>query len=156
VKHALTIWQRLIAAWAEPGARSLPADSEFRKEIPVATAHAGYFPAAIVALAAWSKAANDKHNPGEPVHWARGKSTDQEDCIARHSLDLADARRTGDTVAILEELTCRAWRANAELQLFCESIGAPLAPAARLPVEQQPTLTAPCPDCGRGWCGCWL
>lgn len=132
------IWQRLVEAWQQPGARSLPSDSEFRKEIPIDSAHHQYFPAAIVAIAAWSRAANEKHNPGQPVHWARGKSVDQNDCIARHSLDLNDAaaaeRRGDDTLAaMLEESTCRAWRANAELQLLCERIGAPLAPAAVLP-----------------------
>lgn len=135
-----TIWQRLVEAWQQPGARSLPADSNFRKEIPVDSANYRYFPAAVVAKAAWSKVANDKHNPGQPVHWARGKSMDHNDCVARHSLDLADMQASGerdpaaDTLAaMLEEATCRFWRAGAELQLLCERIGAPLAPAARLP-----------------------
>lgn len=139
------IWQRLVDAWSRPDARSLPTDSDFRKDIPVACGFNRYFPAAIVAIAAWSKVANDKHNPGEPLHWARGKSMDQDDCLARHDLDLADAQRASDGVAELEEATCAAWRANARLQLLCERLGAPLAPNARLPLDDvdAPVQAAP-------------
>lgn len=140
-----SIWQRLVDAWARPDARSLPTDSEFRKDIPVASGFNRYFPAAVVAIAAWSKAANDKHNPGEPLHWARGKSMDQDDCLARHDLDLADAAAHGgdQAAAELEEATCAAWRANARLQLLCERLGAPLAPNARLPLDEAPVQAAP-------------
>jgi hypothetical protein len=128
-----TIWQRLIDAWSKPNARSLPEDSDFRKEIPVSSGCYRYFPAAMVAIAAWSKVANDKHNPGEPLHWARGKSMDQDDCLARHDLDLADAQ---DDATELEEATCAAWRAMARLQLIAETLGAPLAPNARRPLDE--------------------
>jgi len=36
----------------------------------------------------------------------------------------------------LEELTCKAWRALAELQEYAESLGAPAAPAATFPEEK--------------------
>jgi len=130
-----TIWQRLAAAWAMPGARSLPVDSNFRKEIPLASGCYEYFPAALVALAAWSKVANEKHNPGEPMHHARGKSADHADCIARHALDQADAERANDLIAQLEEATCKFWRAGADCQLIAEKLGAPLAPRARVPQD---------------------
>jgi hypothetical protein len=42
---------------------------------------------AVAALCNHSKKGNDKHNPGEPLHWSRDKSNDHEDCIARHLID---------------------------------------------------------------------
>jgi hypothetical protein len=43
-----------------------------------------YFPDAIAALAEHSFKGNEKHNPGEALHHARGKSMDHTDCIMRH------------------------------------------------------------------------
>jgi hypothetical protein len=36
-----------------------------------------------------SKMGNDKHNPGEPLHWDRSKSTDELDALSRHLIDVA-------------------------------------------------------------------
>lgn len=108
-------------------ARTLPDDSDARKEIPLAEGCLFYFPAALVAVAKVSKAGNDKHNPGQPMHHARGKSTDHADCQLRHMVDAREstgAERTG-------HLASKAWRALAELQEHCESLGAPRAPNAR-------------------------
>lgn len=84
-----------------------------RKAAPVWAVMAEYFPDAFMALARLSKKANDKHNPGEPMHWARGKSTDQLDCAARHMLtpDRIDPE-TGEI-----ELVAAFWRLGAEVQL---------------------------------------
>jgi hypothetical protein len=71
-----------------------------------------YFPDALAAVARLCLKANDKHNPGEPMHWARGKSTDQLDCIARHSLTPGDLDEFGELEAV-----AMAWRALAALQL---------------------------------------
>ena len=84
-----------------------------RKAAPVWAGVLRYFPDALMAVARVSKKGNEKHNPGEPLHWARGKSMDQEDCIVRHLLtpDAVDPD-SGET-----ELAHAAWRALAALQL---------------------------------------
>ncbi len=126
---AACVWERLVASWRQHG-RTLPTDSAFRKEFPIESGVNRYFPAAIVCCAAWSKFNNNKHNPGEPLHHSRAKSSDHEECIGRHNFDIADAQRRGDVVTELEEATAVFWRAGARLQILCEKLGAPLAPAA--------------------------
>lgn len=126
---APNLWDTLRAAWA--AGSTLPKDSAQRKLFPVDSGHNAYFPAAIVAVAGWSRAANEKHNPGQPLQHARGKSPDHRDCQARHAIDSADP-----TCDKLEELTCKAWRAYAELQEYAESLGAPPAPAATFPNKE--------------------
>lgn len=126
---------------------TLPTDSEERKNIPLRGGCYNYFPAALIGVAQWSKRGNDKHNPGQPLHHARGKSMDHEECIERHGSDLADllaqlergAIAGGSLLqAILDEYDARAWRALAASQEFREKHGlAPLAPAARLPETNQ-------------------
>lgn len=119
---------------------TLPTDSAERKEVPLAEGCLFYFPAALAGVARISKKGNDKHNPGEPLHHARGKSTDHADCIIRHLTDLGDrlaAERRSDlnvhAQGILEEASCLAWRALALSQELHERFGAPLAPNAKLP-----------------------
>lgn len=86
--------------------------SEERKNRPLARGVLDYFPDALMEVAAVSKAGNDKHNPGQPMHHARGKSTDHADCIVRHLKDRGKIdpetgqRHSGET----------AWRALALLQ----------------------------------------
>lgn len=128
---------------------TLPADSAEHKEYPLHAGLLAYFPAALAGVARHSKLGNDKHNPGEPLHHARGKSMDHEDCILRHLVDLSDllARRErvskrvmlADTARnralydepILAEANALAWRALALAQRLHEQIGgAPLAPGA--------------------------
>jgi hypothetical protein len=46
-----------------------------------------YFPDALCEIARVSQAGNDQHNPSEPLHWAREKSTDHADCIVRHLME---------------------------------------------------------------------
>lgn len=48
------------------------------------TVTAGYFPNAIEALARHAQYGNDKHNPGEPLHWAFHKSVEHAESAARH------------------------------------------------------------------------
>jgi Domain of unknown function (DUF5664) len=97
----------------------LTTDSDARKEIPLATGVLDYFPDALADVARLSKIGNDKHNPGEPLHWARGKSMDQADCILRHMID----RGKIDTDGVLHD-TKVAWRALAQLQLTIERLRA--------------------------------
>lgn len=106
---------------------SLPTDSKARKNVPMATGVLDYFPAALAAIAALSKAGNDKHNPGQPLHWARGKSMDHADCIMRHLTD----RGTVDPEDNIRHSVKVAWRALALLQEELEKEeGAPLPRAA--------------------------
>jgi hypothetical protein len=60
-----------------------------RKDYPVFSGVLKYFPLAIMEVAKISKMGNDKHNPGEPLHWDRTKSTDELDALSRHLIDVA-------------------------------------------------------------------
>lgn len=84
-----------------------------RKAEPIHSGCLMYFPDALAAVARVSKAGNDKHNPGEPLHWVRGKSMDQMDAAARHSLT---AERIDPELGEIE-LAPMAWRVLAQLQL---------------------------------------
>jgi hypothetical protein len=94
---------------------TLTDDSEERKTLPIATGVLDYFPDALAEVARLSKIGNDKHNPGEPLHWSRGKSNDHADCIMRHMID----RGTVDKDGLLHDVKV-AWRALAMLQLAIE------------------------------------
>lgn len=84
-----------------------------RKEIPLHTIMAQYFPDAFAALARHSKKNNDKHNPGEPLHWSRNKSSDHLECAARHLL----TPNAIDPVSGETELVAAFWRLGAAVQL---------------------------------------
>ena len=97
---------------------SLPADDNARKALPIFTGLLMYFPDACAAVAEVSRIGNDQHNPGEPLHWAREKSTDQLNTAQRHMMDYG----TGvikDTDGAYH-LAKAAWRILAELQLTIE------------------------------------
>src|SRR5690348_15140244 len=66
---------------------TLPTDSGARKDIPLARGLLDYFPAALARVAELSRIGNEKHNPGEDLHHARGKSGDHADCILRHLVE---------------------------------------------------------------------
>lgn len=90
--------------------------SQERKGEPIHSGCLMYFPDALAAVSRVSVAGNKKHNPGEPLHWARSKSTDQLDCVVRHSLTPTFVdEETGEI-----ELAHACWRALAQLQLFEE------------------------------------
>lgn len=108
---------------------TLPVGSAERKAVPLFSGVLAYFPAALAEVARVSKAGNDKHNPGEPMHHARGKSMDHADCIGRHLLE----HGTIDEEDGLRHSAKLAWRALALLQEELEAAGAPLARGARLP-----------------------
>ena len=82
-----------------------------RKEYPVTTGVLDYFPDAIAMVAHISFLGNQKHNPGEELHWARGKSMDHADCCGRH----LEQRGTLDTEGIRHSAQL-AWRSLALLQ----------------------------------------
>lgn len=93
----------------------LPTDSVERKKTPLWSGLVQYFPDALVAIARLSQVANDQHNPGEPVHWSRGKSSDHEDTLLRHLFDSGSIDTDGQ-----RHTTKVAWRALAMLQLELE------------------------------------
>lgn len=66
---------------------ALPSDAAERNEYPMADGLLYYFPAALAWVARCSKAGNDQHNPGEPLHWAMSKSTDHANKIIRHLME---------------------------------------------------------------------
>lgn len=108
-------------------------DSKERKEIPIFSGFLNYFPLAIAAVARHSKRGNDKHNPGEPIHWARGKSMDHVDCIGRHLLDIDTVNAAGE----YEDLTCLVWRGLAELQMREEArLGKPVSRGSKVSVPE--------------------
>lgn len=95
-----------------------PDSAQGRKDHPVFTGVLMYFPDAIAAVARVSKKGNDQHNPGQPLHWAREKSTDQLDTATRHMMDHG-VGTTKDTDGEYH-LAKAAWRNLAELQLTIE------------------------------------
>lgn len=125
----------------------LPEDSEARKGLPLATGLLDYFPAALAAVAEHSRHGNDKHNPGEPLNWSRGKSQDHADCIARHLIDRGttyEEQIQGKPVR-LRHSAALAWRALALLQEELEAEGAAPGRASKFPT------TAPDPDPDLVW-----
>lgn len=118
-----------------PAARvALPEEHAARKSIPLASGCLDYFPAALAAVAALSRIGNEQHNPGEPMHHARGKSSDHADCIVRHLVDRGrtyDVTIAGQTYRVRHSVAV-AWRALALAQEELElEEGAPLARGAR-------------------------
>lgn len=93
-------------------------EAQKRKETPIFSGVLKYFPLAIAEVARVSKVGNDQHNPGQPLHWAREKSTDQLDCCARHLTDHSINPIDTDGQRHLAKL---AWRALAQLQLDLEN-----------------------------------
>lgn len=104
---------------------TLPTDYAARKALPIFDGVLMYFPLAIQAVASVSVAGNEQHNPGEKLHWAREKSTDQMNTLLRHMMD----HGTGTTKDIDGQyhMAKAAWRALAELQLTLERERATIA-----------------------------
>lgn len=98
--------------------RMLPEDSKTREQYPLFDGLLAYFPAALCEVARWSIVGNNKHNPGEPLHWAREKSTDHENKIIRHLLDARQVDSDGFVEAV-----ALAWRALALCQTILEERG---------------------------------
>jgi hypothetical protein len=95
-------------------------DSKSRKAQPVFSGCLMYFPDALLAIAEHSRKANDKHNPGEPLHWSKDKSKDHADCIGRHLLDIGPDWNAVDPEFGSLHATALAWRALALLQTVLE------------------------------------
>ena len=89
----------------------LPENDIERGEILLATCLLDYFPNACAAVALHSAKSNDKHNPGQPPHWARDKSTDHRNKIARHLIDAGGFDKDGNRHSV-----ALAWRGLALLE----------------------------------------
>jgi len=59
--------------------------AEERKKYPLYEGLMAYFWNVMLRVARVSYDGNEQHNPGQPLHWARGKSKDQMDCMLRHA-----------------------------------------------------------------------
>lgn len=107
--------------------RLIDTDSATRKTFPMCAGLLDYFPDALAAVAEVSHMGNGKHNPGEPMHHARGKSMDHADCIIRHLVG------RGGFDGDMRESAALAWRALALLQEELEAeMGLPLPRGARI------------------------
>lgn len=95
----------------------LPTEPKARKDIPLATGCVDYFPDALIAISRLSFKANTRHNPGEPLHWSKGKSTDHADCLLRHFVQRGEFDEEWQESHTVE----MAWRALALLQMEIEA-----------------------------------
>lgn len=111
---------------------SLPTDAKARKDIPLFRGLFRYFPDALCEIAELSRIGNEQHNAGEPLHWAKEKSTDEGDALLRHQLDVG----TRDTDNV-RHATKVAWRALAQLQREIEADATAFAPPVAETVAQR-------------------
>lgn len=125
---------------------NLPTDAAERKDTPIFSGVLRYFPDALAEVARVSKAGNDQHHPGTPLHWDKSKSTDEGDALIRHQLDAGtidtDGQRHSAKVA---------WRALAQLQRELDAEAEPAVTVGRgdpamlritpLPQETEPSYT---------------
>lgn len=110
-------------------AMTLPTDPQARKNIPLARGLLDYFPDALLAVAELSRIGNEQHNPGQPLHWAKEKSTDEPDALMRHLIQ----RGTVDTDGVRHSAKV-AWRALALLQREIDAEAMVATPTAGGPV----------------------
>lgn len=96
----------------------LPTDAKARKALPLYTFMMEYFPDAWLEVVKVAVVGNNQHNPGEPLHWARGKSMDQMDSAFRHVFDYGKGvKKDGEMYTLAQA----AWRLLAQLQLDLEA-----------------------------------
>lgn len=118
-----TAFPSLSATVSSPAPNGLlPTDATTRKAIPIASGVLDYFPAALAEVAKISYAGNQQHNPGQPLHWSRGKSNDHPDTMIRHFLERGTVDVDGQ-----RHSAKMVWRALAILQQELEAEGAPLS-----------------------------
>lgn len=94
----------------------LSTNKDDRKKRPMGTGVLDYFPDALAEVALVSYLGNQQHNPGQPLHWDRSKSSDEADALIRHftergGIDTDGARHSAKMV----------WRALAILQKEIEA-----------------------------------
>ena len=99
--------------------------AQARKSVPIWRGVLMYFPRVWAEVAKVSFLGNQQHNPGQPLHWSRGKSDDHLDSAMRHLLDYGQGARA-DTDGALH-LAKAIWRLCAQLQIDLEQ-GAGIEP----------------------------
>jgi hypothetical protein len=126
---------------------NLPTNATERKEMPIARGVLGYFPDAIAEVAHVSFVGNQQHNPGQPMHWAKGKSTDHADCLVRHLIEAGTIDTDG-----LRHSAKVAWRALALLQTEIENEREAIAEAlwGSEPLVGPERFAHACPDIDQG------
>ncbi len=105
----------------------LPTGSQERKDTPIYSGVMAYFPRALAYIAKVSKAGNDKHNPGQPLHWSKDKSNDHADCVGRHLIE----HGTVDPDDGFRHSGKLAWRALALLETELETAANRVVPLGR-------------------------
>jgi hypothetical protein len=95
-----------------------------------------YFPDAFVEVCKVAVVGNNQHTPGQPLHWAREKSTDQMNTAFRHLFDYG--RGTKMDVDGVLHLAKAIWRLSAQLQLDVEA-----ARAAEPVAKEEPEADRP-------------
>lgn len=119
---------------------TLPVDKQQRKERPVARGCLDYFPDALAEVANLSYIGNQQHNPGEEMHWARGKSDDHADCVIRHLMERGRVDHDG-----IRHIVKVAWRALALAQIEIEQVNQELAAGEE---QRKQMFPDSCPECG--------
>lgn len=94
-------------------------DVKTRKQHPAYSGLIKYFPNALMEVSHVSWVGNEQHNPGQPIHWNREKSTDDADALMRHLIN----RASGE---VFDTDGCRhmakvVWRALAVLEKEIEN-----------------------------------
>lgn len=116
----------------------LPEDAKSRKEYPLYSGLFVYFPDALAEVAHVSWIGNEQHNPGQPLHWDRSKSTDEPDALLRHVADSVTSQFDSDGV---RHSAKAAWRALARLQKEIEADQQGSATESRAIDVEDPTTT---------------
>lgn len=97
----------------------LPTEDAERKKAQLWTYLMEYFPDSFLAEVGVAVAGNEQHNPGQPLHWAREKSTDHYNTAFRHMFDHGrGVKRDKDGQWHLAKAI---WRLKAALQLEIEA-----------------------------------
>jgi hypothetical protein len=91
-------------------------ERQWRKQRPVFSGVLKYFPDALMEVAYCSYIGNEQHNPGQPLHWAKEKSTDESDALIRHLMAAGTVDKDG-----VRHSAKVAWRALALLQREIEA-----------------------------------
>lgn len=112
---------RKNASGAPTRATTLPEGAKERKQFPIATGVLDYFPDAIVALAEVSWEGSNQHHPGQPLHWDRNKSTDEDDTVMRHFMQRGTWDVNPVTGKRIRHTAKAAWRLLAILQKEIEN-----------------------------------
>lgn len=113
-------------------------DAALRKMLPVGAIVTSYFPDALRAVAAVAYVGNEKHNPGERLHWARDKSDDHDNALVRHLIDMRngpwnlETTKDGRVLAVLHAANV-AWRALAICQIEVERLNGEVLQVRKVP-----------------------